>query len=47
MKAPLLFVSSAMNINIQKIFKLVLSRAFDLKCQIAPITDIGSPIVEY
>jgi GTP-binding protein of the ras superfamily involved in termination of M-phase len=31
MKAPLIFCSTSHGINVQKIFKIVLSRAFDLK----------------
>eukprot|EP00128_Syssomonas_multiformis_P001301 Colp12_sorted_trinity150504_noHs@3102 len=47
MKAPLIFCSTLHSINVQKIFKIVLSKSFDLKCTIAPITNIGEPIIEY
>ncbi|EPZ36545.1 small GTPase [Rozella allomycis CSF55] len=47
MKAPLIFCSSARNINVQKIFKIVLSKAFDLKCSIPREETIGAPIIEY
>lgn len=47
MKAPLIFTSSSMGINVQKIFKIVLSKSFDLKCNIPVISDIGAPILEY
>eukprot|EP01102_Stenamoeba_stenopodia_P007449 TRINITY_DN2086_c0_g1_i1.p1 TRINITY_DN2086_c0_g1~~TRINITY_DN2086_c0_g1_i1.p1 ORF type:complete len:208 (+),score=53.47 TRINITY_DN2086_c0_g1_i1:238-861(+) len=47
MKAPLIFCSTQLSINVQKIFKIVLSKCFDLKCNIPPITEIGEPILEY
>jgi len=47
MKAPLIFTSTKGSINIQKIFKLVLSKVFELKCTIPEITQIGEPILEY
>eukprot|EP00126_Sphaerothecum_destruens_P005308 Sdes_comp18691_c0_seq1m8975 len=47
MKAPLIFCSTSHSINVQKIFKIVLSKAFDLKCTIPPIRNVGEPIVEY
>lgn len=47
MKAPLIFCSTSLSINVQKIFKVVLSKAFDLKCTIEPITNVGEPIFEY
>jgi len=47
MKAPLIFSSTAKSINIQKIFKLVLSKVFELKCTIPEIGQIGEPILEY
>lgn len=47
MKAPLIFCSTALSINVQKIFKIVLSKAFDLKTTIPEITKIGEPILEY
>ena len=47
MKASLIFTSSSNSINIQKIFKIVLSKAFDLKCNIPPMSEMGSPILEY
>ncbi|KAJ3037382.1 septum-promoting GTP-binding protein 1 [Rhizophlyctis rosea] len=47
MKAPLIFCSTSHSINVQKIFKIVLSRAFDLKCNIPCIEEIGAPILEY
>jgi len=47
MKAPLVFCSSSQAIHIQKIFKIVLSKAFDLKCTVPRIDQIGAPILEY
>jgi len=47
MKAPLIFCSASLAINVQKIFKIVLSKAFDLNCTIDPITQIGEPILEF
>jgi Gtp-binding protein of the ras superfamily involved in termination of M-phase len=47
MKAPLIFCSSSHSINVQKIFKIVLSKVFDLKTTIPHITNIGEPILEY
>ncbi|KAI3660949.1 hypothetical protein MP638_004725 [Amoeboaphelidium occidentale] len=47
MKASLIFTSSSMGINVQKIFKIVLSKAFDLKCNIEQVSDVGAPILEY
>ncbi|KAJ3332041.1 septum-promoting GTP-binding protein 1 [Blyttiomyces sp. JEL0837] len=47
MKASLIFCSSSHSINVQKIFKIVLSKVFDLKCTIPCIEEIGAPILEY
>ncbi|ORY91230.1 putative TEM1-GTP-binding protein of the ras superfamily [Syncephalastrum racemosum] len=47
MKAPLVFCSTAESINIQKIYKIVLAKAFDLECTIPEISEIGAPILEY
>ncbi|KAG0331554.1 septum-promoting GTP-binding protein 1, partial [Podila horticola] len=47
MKAPLIFCSTSHSINVQKIFKIVLSKAFDLKCTIPEIIEAGAPILEY
>lgn len=47
MHAPLIFCSTSSSINVQKIFKIVISKAFDLKCTIEPISEIGEPILEY
>ncbi|KAK9709496.1 Ras GTPase tem1, variant 2 [Basidiobolus ranarum] len=47
MRAPLIFCSTSHSINVQKIFKIVLSKAFDLRCTIPEISDVGAPILEY
>jgi Gtp-binding protein of the ras superfamily involved in termination of M-phase len=47
MKAPLIFASTSASINVQKIFKIVLSKAFDLNCTIPRISNVGEPILEY
>jgi GTP-binding protein of the ras superfamily involved in termination of M-phase len=47
MKAPLIFSSAQEAIGVQKIFKIVLSKVFQLKCNIAKISNVGEPILEY
>eukprot|EP01119_Soliformovum_irregulare_P007049 TRINITY_DN19452_c0_g1_i1.p1 TRINITY_DN19452_c0_g1~~TRINITY_DN19452_c0_g1_i1.p1 ORF type:complete len:208 (+),score=37.50 TRINITY_DN19452_c0_g1_i1:203-826(+) len=47
MRAPLIFCSTSHSINVQKIFKIVLSKAFDLNCTIPMIIKTGDPILEY
>lgn len=47
MHASLIFSSAARGINIAKIFKIVLAKAFRLKCRIPQVTRIGEPILEY
>ncbi|EEB08202.1 GTPase Spg1 [Schizosaccharomyces japonicus yFS275] len=47
MKASLVFCSTSHSINVQKIFKIVLAKVFDLKCTIPEITAVGEPILEY
>ncbi|KNC75605.1 septum-promoting GTP-binding protein 1 [Sphaeroforma arctica JP610] len=47
MKAPLIFCSSSHSINVQKIFKIVLAKAFDLRCTIEQVTDVGDPLIIY
>ncbi|KAG7130490.1 Septum-promoting GTP-binding protein 1 like [Verticillium longisporum] len=41
MRAALIFSSTSHSINVQKIFKIVLSKAFDLKCTIPEIENSG------
>jgi Gtp-binding protein of the ras superfamily involved in termination of M-phase len=47
MKAPLVFSSTSHAINIQKIFKIVVSRVFDLKLTIPKVSNSKEPILEY
>lgn len=47
MKAPLIFTSASHSINVQKVFKVVLSKVFDLKCTVPMIERIGDPILQY
>ncbi|KAL2197663.1 P-loop containing nucleoside triphosphate hydrolase protein [Corynascus similis CBS 632.67] len=47
MRASLIFSSTSHSINVQKIFKIVLSKAFDLKCTIPEITNVGEPLLIY
>ncbi|KAJ6233684.1 protein tem1 [Anaeramoeba flamelloides] len=46
MKAPLIFCSAKVPINVRKLFKIILSRVFDLRCKIPKITQVGDPIME-
>ncbi|ORX51274.1 Tem1 protein [Hesseltinella vesiculosa] len=47
MYAPLIFCSTAHSINVQKIYKIILSKAFDLHCTIPEISELGGPIFEF
>ncbi|KAI5298815.1 hypothetical protein KEM55_002892 [Ascosphaera atra] len=47
MRASLIFSSTSHSINVQKIFKIVLAKAFDLKCTIPEIENIGEPLLLY
>lgn len=47
MKAPLIFCSTAMGINVQKLFKIVLAKCFDLKLTIPELAAAGEPILIY
>ncbi|ODV83321.1 hypothetical protein CANARDRAFT_9723 [[Candida] arabinofermentans NRRL YB-2248] len=47
MNAPLIFCSTSASINIQKIFKIVISKAFDLRLKIPEIGNVGEPILLY
>jgi GTP-binding protein of the ras superfamily involved in termination of M-phase len=47
MKAPLIFCSASHSINIHKIFKIILSKVFELKCNVAKNLQVGDPIIEY
>ena len=45
MKAPLIFTSASHGINVQKIFKVVLAKVFDLKCTLETYTAVGEPLL--
>jgi len=45
MKAPLVFTSSHRSVNVQKIFKVVLSKVFDLHCTLDRISEVGQPLL--
>jgi len=47
MKAPLIFCSASVPINVKKIFKIVLSKTLDLKCTLEQEHIIGQPLFEY
>ncbi|AET37406.1 Ras family GTPase TEM1 Ecym_1155 [Eremothecium cymbalariae DBVPG len=47
MGAPLIFCSTASSINVQKIFKVVIAKAFNLTLRIPEIKDIGDPLLIY
>jgi len=45
MKASLIFTSSPHSINVQKMFKLVLSKVFELRCTLEEISNAGEPLL--
>lgn len=45
MKAPLIFCSASHSINVHKIFKIVLAKAFDLKCNVEQMDQLGEPLI--
>lgn len=47
MKAPLIFTSASVGINVQKIFKLVFSKVFNVRASIPTKSAPGEPILEY
>ena len=47
MKASLIFTSASHGINVQKMFKVVLAKVFDLKCTLETYTAIGEPLLIY
>eukprot|EP00298_Acanthocystis_sp_HF-20_P005556 c15685_g1_i1.p1 GENE.c15685_g1_i1~~c15685_g1_i1.p1 ORF type:complete len:149 (-),score=48.22 c15685_g1_i1:21-467(-) len=47
MKAPLIFCSTSQGVNVQRIFKIVLSKVFDLKLSMPQVSTVGDPIIEY
>ena len=46
-KAPLIFCSASHSINVNKVFKVVLAKVFSLKSNIAEISNVGEPILEF
>ncbi|KAJ2471868.1 Ras GTPase tem1 [Coemansia sp. RSA 2322] len=47
MHASLVFCSSLRSINVQRIFKIALSKTFDLRPNFDEITQFGEPILEF
>jgi Gtp-binding protein of the ras superfamily involved in termination of M-phase len=47
MKAPLVFCSAAMSVNVPKLFRLVFEKAFSLDTEIEMKHGVGEPIFEY
>lgn len=47
MKAPLIFCSAANSTNVVNTFKVILSRLFRLQCNVARISSVGDPILEF
>eukprot|EP01033_Poteriospumella_lacustris_P004567 gene4568-3267_t len=47
MKAPLIFSSASQSINVQKMFKIVLAKVFDLRSTVAEISNFGEPLLIY
>lgn len=47
MKAPLIFTSASHSINVQKLFKVVLSKRFNLKCNVPKMSNVGEPLIEF
>jgi len=47
MKAALIFTSASHGINVQKIYKVVFSKVFNVTCKIPKKSKIGEPIIEY
>ena len=47
MKSPTIFCSAQASLNVDEIFKIILCKAFKLKCTIPPVTQAGEAIIEY
>merc|ERR1711924_593130 len=47
MKGPLISTSASHSVNVQKIFKIVVSKVFELKCNIPMIEGAGEPLLIY
>ncbi|KAK4523348.1 hypothetical protein GAYE_PCTG52G1242 [Galdieria yellowstonensis] len=46
MKAPLIFSSASHSINVQKLFKVILAKLFDLRVSVEENHNIGEPLLE-
>ena len=47
MRAPLVFCSTSQGINIAKIFKIIIGKAFDLRLKMPELIQNGEPLVIY
>jgi Gtp-binding protein of the ras superfamily involved in termination of M-phase len=47
MKAPLVFTSASHSINVQKLFKVVLAKRFNMRCNVPTMSNVGEPLLEY
>ncbi len=47
MKASLVFTSASHGINVQKVYKVVLAKVFDLKCTLQMYTGVGEPVLVF
>lgn len=47
MKLPVIFCSTSHSIHVQKIFKIILSKAFGVKLTLEEIANVGEPILLY
>lgn len=47
MHAPLIMTSASHSINVQKLFKILLAKVFDLKSTVPEIINPGEPLVIY
>ena len=47
MNAPLIMTSASHSINIQKLFKILLAKVFDLKSTVPEVSNPGEPLIFY
>eukprot|EP00792_Barthelona_sp_PAP020_P004717 TRINITY_DN2304_c0_g1_i1.p1 TRINITY_DN2304_c0_g1~~TRINITY_DN2304_c0_g1_i1.p1 ORF type:complete len:195 (+),score=38.06 TRINITY_DN2304_c0_g1_i1:48-632(+) len=47
MKAPIIFCSSAVGVNVNKIFKIALSKVFQIPINVPKVLEPGQPIIDY
>ncbi|CAG8456391.1 2032_t:CDS:2 [Gigaspora margarita] len=47
MNASLIFCSSKQFINVNSIFKIILSQHFKITCKLPEVKEVGCPILEY